>query len=56
MTGIAEGPEAIRAILGFARTLYEGIRNSTSSDLTETAGSSRTTHRWCAVNRSAAWW
>jgi hypothetical protein len=23
MTGIAEGPEAIRAILGFARTLYE---------------------------------
>ena len=23
LTGIAEGPEAIRAILGFARTLYE---------------------------------
>jgi hypothetical protein len=23
LTGIAEGPEAVRAILGFARTLYE---------------------------------
>ena len=54
LTGIAEGPEAIRAILGFARTLYD-YRSSTSSALTETTGSSRTTRRWFGVNRSAAW-
>jgi hypothetical protein len=54
LTGIAEGPEAIRAILGFARTLYE-YQEFTSSALTETTGSSRTTRRWCGVNRSAAW-
>ena len=55
LTGIAEGPEAIRAILGFARTLYE-YQEFNYVGPTETTGSSRTTRRWCGVNRSAASW
>ena len=45
LTGIAEGPEAIRAILGFARTLYAFQEFNHRRPLTETTDSSRTTRR-----------
>jgi hypothetical protein len=54
LTGIAEGPEAIRAILG-PRGPFTSIRSSTSSVPTAITASSRTTPPWYEVNRSAAW-
>ena len=41
LTGIAEGPAAIREIRSFARTLYD-YTSSTTSALTEMTASSRT--------------
>jgi hypothetical protein len=53
LTGIAEGPER-SGRFSASRGRCTTIRSSTSPALTETTGSSRTTRRRCAVNRSAA--
>jgi hypothetical protein len=52
MNGSVRGPEAVRAILGHARTLYEYQDFSFAGEFGRTA-SSRTTRPGCRVSPSA---